>query len=51
MKSDGYYKICMDCKFEFNYITDYCPNCGGENVEDNDIIFDYGTDAKPEKSE
>lgn len=38
LESDGYYKICRDCDYEFDYITDYCPNCGGEDIEDGELI-------------
>jgi hypothetical protein len=37
MESDGYIYYCRDCHSEWKHIDDYCPECGGENIEERKI--------------
>ena len=41
LESDGYYHICLDCNYRFDYITDYCADCGGENIDEDGVIEEY----------
>ncbi len=41
LESDGYYHKCESCGYRFNYISDYCPDCGGEDIEEDGIILSY----------
>lgn len=34
MVSTGYKEKCNDCKSIWDYSTDYCPECGGENIKE-----------------
>ena len=49
LESDGYYHLCKSCNHRFDYISDYCPNCGSEDMKEDGVIFDYGTLKKQEK--
>ncbi len=41
MESDGYYHRCQSCNHRFNYLSDYCPECGSEDLEEDGIIESY----------